>query len=89
MMKFNIETYDYPDKPQAEIGKFFKSGDGKYFYQRKDSVLFINPDTVIASHCVGFLENNNNIECSKEEFITVLNTTVHNLNILNDEFKLN
>ena len=82
----NIVPYIFPNKPQVKVGKFLYN-DGKYYHQRKTDVLYINPEGLITTHPVGFLENKNYNECTKEEFKTALNTTIFNMNILNGEFK--
>lgn len=85
-MELILTEHIYPDTPCAEIGKFFKEDD-KYYHQRKSDVLFINPDGLITTHSVGFLENCDYPECTKKEFSDVLNTTIFNMNILNGDFK--
>jgi len=89
MEQFIITPHKYPDTPQVEVGKFLVGNDGRYYHQRENDVLFVNPKgLLICCHEVGFLEDPTKYtECSREEFTKALNTTVFNMNILNGEFK--
>ena len=83
-----LVPYEYPKTPQAEVGKFFVR-DGSYYHQREHDVLFVNTKNggLVCSHEVGFLEDCNYEECTREEFGLALNTTILNMDILSGKFK--
>jgi hypothetical protein len=86
-----VKPHEYPNKPCRPIGKCYKEENDKFYhYQRERDVLTINYKSfLISSNSVGFLENHSKaIECSFKEFADVLNKTIFEMNIFNDEFKI-
>jgi len=90
-MEIIIEPFEYPKEAGVKIDECF-THDGFYARQRENDVLLVNTiSKLICLHPVGFFSSpfhSNYKPCTSEEFIQALNTTIFEMQILTEKYKI-